>query len=47
MRRSGSLEPGDAAPDFTLTTVDGKTLSLSEARHGKHKVLLVFLRHLG
>jgi peroxiredoxin Q/BCP len=36
---------GDQAPDFTLPTVDGSTLSLSELRG--RSVVLVFLRYLG
>ncbi|KPK34595.1 MAG: hypothetical protein AMJ66_03395 [Betaproteobacteria bacterium SG8_40] len=33
-----AVEPGNAAPDFTLTRVDGKAVSLSEFR-GKYVVL--------
>jgi hypothetical protein len=36
-----SLERGDAAPDFTLPSSDGKKLSLSAFR-GKKAVLLYF-----
>jgi len=36
---------GDKAPDFSLQTVDGETVSLSEYR-GRN-VLLIYLRHLG
>lgn len=39
------LQVGDVAPDFTLNTVDGRPVSLSDY-HGQN-VLLVFLRHLG
>jgi thioredoxin-dependent peroxiredoxin len=35
------LEPGDTAPDFTLTTDDGKSLSLSEFR-GRRVVLYAY-----
>ncbi len=38
---------GDAAPDFTLRTADGQTVSLSETLHSGRNVLVVFLRHLG
>lgn len=41
------LRIGDVAPDFTLTTIDGDSLSLAEARQTSQSVLLVFLRHLG
>ena len=41
------INNGQAAPDFTLSIVDGDELSLNEIlSEGKH-VLLVFLRHLG
>ncbi len=33
-----AVEPGSAAPDFTLTSVDGKSMNLSEFR-GKYVVL--------
>ena len=42
-----ALKPGDIAPDFTLHTVDGQPVSLSDALRGGHNVLLVLLRHLG
>jgi thioredoxin-dependent peroxiredoxin len=35
------LEPGDTAPDFTLTTDDGRTLSLSEFK-GRRVVLYAY-----
>lgn len=41
------LRMGDTATDFTLLTVDGSSLSLSEIARTKRGVLLVFLRHLG
>ena len=34
------LKPGDAAPDFMLSTVDGQPISLADT-------MLVFMRHLG
>jgi peroxiredoxin len=37
--------PGQLAPDFTLATIDGHTITLSQGRGQPH--LLVFLRHLG
>jgi len=39
------VKVGDVAPNFTLTTVDGQPVSLSD--HRGCNVLLVFLRHLG
>jgi len=39
------LRIGDIAPDFTLPTVDGRPVSLSD--YLGQNVLLVFLRHLG
>ena len=41
------LKAGDPALDFTLHTVDGQPVSLSNTLHGGCNVLLVFLRHLG
>ncbi len=41
------LSPGDIAPDFTLHTADGQSVSLSGTLRGGRNVLLVFLRHLG
>jgi hypothetical protein len=38
-------QPGLLAPDFTLATLDGQSLTLSHGRGWPH--LLVFLRHLG
>ncbi len=38
---------GNIAPDFTLQTADGESVSLSDARRAGRNVLLVFLRHLG
>ena len=34
---------GAPAPEFTLTTVDGKTFSLSEAAHGHKAVVVMFI----
>ncbi len=41
------LREGDVAPDFSLPTADGQTISLNETLRDGHNVLLVFLRHLG
>ena len=41
------LKSGDPAPDFSLRTVDGQPMSLSDVLREGHNVLLVFLRHLG
>jgi len=41
------LYTGDMAPDFTLDTFDGETVSLQDTLDSGHKVLLIFLRHLG
>ena len=41
------LKPDDVAPDFTLHTVDGQPVSLSDTLQGGRNALLVFLRHLG
>lgn len=40
-----TIKTGQLAPDFTLTTLDGRTVALSDYRD--QPVLLVFLRHLG
>lgn len=45
--RQGELQAGDAAPDFTLPSVNGQPISLSSILSARNKVLLVFLRHLG
>ena len=37
------IKVGQVAPDFTLTNMDGKQISLSEFR-GKKSVVLVFYR---
>ncbi len=39
------LRPGDRAPDFSLATLEGNKVALSDYRG--QLVLLVFLRHLG
>ncbi len=41
------LKPGDVAPDFTLRTVDGQSVSLGDVLRDGRNALLVFLRHLG
>jgi peroxiredoxin len=45
--QKGELQTGDPAPNFTLHTVDGNPVTLSDSLSSKSKVLLVFLRHLG
>ncbi len=47
LREVFMLRIGDIAPDFTLTTIEGDSLSLAEARQNSQAVLVVFLRHLG
>jgi peroxiredoxin len=42
-----SLPPDFTAPDVTLTTIDGQSISLAEMLGKGQKILLVFLRHLG
>lgn len=42
-----TLHAGDKAPDFTLASVGDQTISLKDSLLGGHKILLVFLRHLG
>lgn len=41
------LITGNIAPNFVLSTVDGRSVSLSETLCSGRGVLLVFLRHLG
>jgi peroxiredoxin len=38
-------QAGHPAPDFTLATLDGQAITLSDSRG--RPALLVFLRHLG
>ncbi|MGB5932413.1 MAG: hypothetical protein WBH57_05040 [Anaerolineae bacterium] len=40
------LKPSDIAPDFTLDTVDGEPIALSDTLRSGRNALLVFLRHL-
>ncbi len=37
----------DEAPDFSLTDVDGNSVSLYHILDEGHSAILVFLRHLG
>ena len=41
------LRLGEPAPDFTLTTVEGETVTLHDVLADGHSAVLVFLRHLG
>jgi peroxiredoxin len=45
--RNGKLQIGDIAPDFTLFSVEGQPISLSDILYNRTNVLVVFLRHLG
>ncbi len=40
--RDGNLKVGDTAPDFTLTTQDGKSTVTLSAYRGKKPVVLIF-----
>ncbi len=46
-QKKGEMGTQEYAPDFTLTTVKGTQLSLSELLRERCAVLMVFLRHLG
>ncbi|MBT3362422.1 MAG: redoxin domain-containing protein [Chloroflexi bacterium] len=41
------LKVSDRAPDFTLPSVDGQAVTLSDGLISGTRVILVFLRHLG
>ena len=41
------FKPGDTAPNITLRTVEGETLSLRSDQQDGRGTLLIFLRHLG
>lgn len=41
------LKIGDPAPDVTLMTITGETVSLAETWRSERHILLIFLRHLG
>jgi hypothetical protein len=41
---SGALHSGQRAPDFALTAIDGKPVTLSQLRQGNRAVLLIFYR---
>ncbi len=41
------VKSGDTAPDFILTTVGGRAVSLRMTLRDGRSALLVFLRHLG
>ncbi len=42
-----NTESDRRAPDFSLPDVNGENVSLSDLLRAGHRVLLVFLRHLG
>ena len=42
LARKGDLEPGDAAPDFTLPASDGSSRVTLSSFQGKRPVVLVF-----
>ncbi len=41
------LKANTSAPDFTLPTIEGNLVQLSDILNSGQHVLLVFLRHLG
>lgn len=41
------LRVGDAAPEFTLDSVEGRPFSLASTLRDGRAILLVFLRHFG
>lgn len=47
MLNKGDLKVEETAPDFTLTSVQGSSISLNDVLKKRCAVLLVFLRHLG
>ncbi len=44
---NAKVKAGDIAPGFTLSSVNGETVSLADALRAQHNILLVFGRHLG
>ena len=44
---NAEVKKGDKAPDFTLPSVNGGTVSLADTLRAQHNVLLAFGRHLG
>ena len=44
---NAEVKAGDKAPEFTLTSVNGETVSLLDTMRGGHNILLAFGRHLG
>ncbi|MBI5291370.1 MAG: redoxin domain-containing protein [Chloroflexi bacterium] len=42
-----TLKTGQPAPLFTLQTIEGEQISLSDVVKSGNQALLVFLRHLG
>ena len=47
IQNKSEIETHESAPDFTLETVQGTRLSLSELLNDRCAIVLVFLRHLG
>jgi hypothetical protein len=44
---NAEAKTGDKAPDFTLPSVNGETVSLADSLVAGHSILLLFVRHLG
>jgi hypothetical protein len=47
MKSARQLQPGDAAPNLPLASIQGQTESLKSMWGKANATLLVFLRHLG